>query len=150
MRITALFLVLLVCLSCSCANKDRPVVNNADFTLIVATSLGYILENERLVIDYYNQPLQILDSYKYPIRGHITIKGNRCIVLPAETNIGKILQGMDIFKPVPLVEISGFIYQGSNANIKITLRATGHVFDLKVKKRSADAFEIINISSYTI
>jgi hypothetical protein len=62
---------------------------------------------------------------EYPLSKLFILNGKQCIILALDTYVMSLLAGTDMFKPVPVVQISDFKVQGVKAKLQITLRATG-------------------------
>jgi hypothetical protein len=142
-------LIFVVYITCLCCTKKQPeTINNSSITTI---SLTYILKNISLAPEYTNQPLQIVQSKKVPIKNTIRVNGRTCIILPDSTNVVEMMRKMDVFKPIPVVEIRA-IKKSSNGvlNVDLFFRTTGNLFLLKLKKNSFGKYEVFDLEHITV
>ena len=133
-----------------CIDKNKSSIQNNEYPKILTFSLGYIFKNNQMAAAYYNQPLQLLANIKYPLKESVSVNGQQCLILPANTDIDKLLSTMDIYHPVPLVEILEFKNNGQTADLNILFRATGHNFLLTVKKTQKGGYVIGKVTERTI
>jgi hypothetical protein len=147
-RIFLLLVMSLVNVRCS-----KPVdkeIKKSEYQTLFKLTLRYIFKSQHLPPDYYNQPLKIINMQEYPFSKPLIINGKQCIILPCDTKVMDLLAGTDIFKPVPVVKISEFEVQGTKANLKITLRATGHQYIVTIKKADSHTFVVTNLIHRTL
>lgn len=116
------FSIFLCCLLFSSCQRRKSTVS---FEKVLTAGLEHILATEHLMPEYYNNPLKIIRPDKYPIRSSIIVNGKECILLPANTDKFDVLQGMDIFKPVPLIIIFNYKHMKDSTYIEISFPATG-------------------------
>jgi len=147
-RIIILLVMLLVYASCS--RTDQKVIKKSEYQSIFKLTLKYIFKSQELPIDYYNQPLKIIDYLEYPLPKGLIVNGKQCEILPPDTKVMDLLVGTSIFKPVPVVKISEFKIQGMRASLKITLRATGHQFIVTIKKADSRSYVVTNVEHRTL
>jgi len=147
-RISILLLLSLIANSCSFTAQSK--IDDAAYPKVLNTALQYIFKNYKMPEEYYNQPLQILENKKYPLKERMMINGNYCLILPAGTDINKIISVMDIYQPVPLVETVKFTNKGQNAELDLVFRATGHNFLITLEKTRSESYKIIKIVERTI
>lgn len=146
-----LFLVLsILCISTiTCQNTTK--VGKLDSSKILEVSLNYILNHQHLVKEYHNQPLQIINYKKQPLKTPIVVNGTKCLILPDTTNSYRLLRKMDIYKPLPLVEIIDITYKTEQAiTVELILRTTGHGFLITLKENKNGEFSVTNISEFTV
>ncbi len=138
---------LLVCtLTITCQHVDK--LNSSK---ILEVSLNYILNHQPLVKEYKNQPFQIINYKKNPIDNPIVVNGKKCLILPDTTNSFNLLRKMDIYKPLPVVEIINIANKPNDIIIvELIFRATGHAFFLTLKDTKNGQFSVISISERTI
>lgn len=144
------FISLICCLVSNSCSKKAEKINKDE---IVEFSLNYLLSNYtkfQLPIDYINQPLQIIQTKHYKPHRKIYVNGYNCIILPQQSSIDLIRKNMDIFKPLPLVEIIDLELKNDMIYIDIILRATGHNFLIQLKENNASNYKIVKIDSRTI
>lgn len=145
-----LLLILVVSMiSCNIDSKEKPLEIRAD--KILTTSLEYILKNKNLPIAYQNQPLQIIQHQKNKIIPLLIVNGKNCIFLAEYTDVYKLLDKMDFYEPIPLVEVIELKKLNKNiVVIDLILRATGHAFLLNLEKDNKDNYKVIKIEESTI
>lgn len=146
-----LFLVLsILCISTiTCQNISK--VDKLDSSKILEVSLTYILNHQHLVKEYHNQPLQIINYKKNPFNKPIVVNGTKCLILPDTTNSYRLLSKMDIYKPIPLVEIIDITYKTEEViTVELILRATGHGFLITLKENKNGELSVTNISEFTV
>jgi hypothetical protein len=134
----------------SCSRTDQKVIMKSEYQSIFKLTLNYVFKSQRLPIDYYNQPLKIIDNTEYPLPKRLIVNGKQCEILPSDTKVMDLLAGTDIFKPVPVVQISEFKIQGMKANLNITLRATGHQYIVTIKKADSRSYVVTNVVHRTL
>lgn len=134
----------------SCINKTERFDKDA----AVEFSLNYLLSNRNkfhLPIDYINQPLQIIQTEHYKPNRQIYVNGYNCIMLPKSDKTEMLMKNMDIFKPLPIIEIVNIKSQDSIIYIDIILRATGHNFLIQLKDNNTSShYNVIKIESRAI
>jgi len=143
-------LLLIATMSLFCCNryKDQQL-NQKESIQVIEESLQKILDKNILPKEYYQQPLQIVTPKGFdPIE--IKVNGMKCILLPEETNVNRLIKGMDIFTPRPLVEIAELKMCKELIYIDLIFRATGHNFSLQLKRTTKGKLEITKISERTI
>lgn len=140
-----LFLYLIISMLISCISKDNKKINKVDSERLVTVSLNYILKNKKLAKEFYDEPLQIIKSNKLPINSKIVVNNKACVLLPENTNINKILKTMDLFKPKPIVEITGFRFEGNLIKLDLIFRTIGRSFKLEVNARENTNYQVINL-----
>ena len=138
--------LILIIIGCSCSrNNDKNNINN-----LLITSLEYILANEDLPKEYRNQPLQIVQYKKDSIVKPLKVNGKECIILAEQTDVYKMLNGMDLFKPIPVVEIIKVNFFKEFIIVDLIFRATGHAFEVKVEKKNNGYFKVISMKTSTV
>ena len=144
-----LFLIMMFS-SLSCTNST--IHNGKSFSIdqVLVFSLDYLLKEKKLAKEYYELPLQIIKSKKYPIASEIVVNDLPCVLLPENTNVDVLLQDMDIFKPIPLVEIIHFDNEDEQVKLGLIFRSSGHAFYLTLKKSIASGYEVIKLEDRTI
>ncbi|SFG60953.1 hypothetical protein [Pedobacter insulae] len=131
--------------------KNNGNKNHINSAKVLETSLNYILNHQRLVKEYHNQPLQIINYKSNPFQEQIVVRGTRAIILPDTTNSYLLMKNMDIFKPIPIVEIITIKNEGENiVSVDLIFRSTGHSFFLRLKETKNEEFSVISISEQTI
>lgn len=147
-----LFLWLSISLfSCKDHKTQEIKFNQADSVLIIQKSLQIILDKKVLPKEYYSQPLKVLVTNKdLNPNTEIKINGMKSILLPKDTNVDKLLKGMDIFKPIPLFEIIELKKNKGLIHIDIVLRATGLYYLITFKKNLNEEWEMFKISEGNI
>lgn len=143
-------LFFIITLFCSCSETAHKGNSKHDFDEILMFSLDEVLKNTNLAPDYYNQPLQIVKSKKFPIGKPIVVNGKTCILLPESTQKIEIIQKMDIFKPVPLVEIDDFKYTENSTIVKLIFRATGRYFVLQLSRDKKGRYAVSKMEDFDI
>lgn len=140
-----LFPFLLSCLLfTSCAKRKAPV----SFEKVLTAGLEHILATEDLAPEYYNKALRIIRAAQYPIHSSITVNGRKCLLLPADTEPSDVLQGMNIFRPIPLIVIFNFKRMKDSTYIEISFPATGPVYEITLVGDDASGYEIKKMTSY--
>ncbi|ARS38500.1 hypothetical protein CA265_01890 [Sphingobacteriaceae bacterium GW460-11-11-14-LB5] len=124
-------------------------LDQKDSISIIEESLHHILGKKVLPKEYYNQPLQIIIPENLQ-HTEIFIDGKKCILLPINTDVKQLMKGMDIFKPITLVELGDLKLDNKLIFIELIFRATGHNFLLELKKDKSGRFKIINVRERTI
>jgi hypothetical protein len=147
-RIFLLLVMLLVNVHCSISGENE--IKKSEYQTLVKLTLTYIFKSQHLPPDYYNQPVKIINMQEYPLSKRLIITGKQCEILPFDTNVMDLLAGTDIFKLVPVVQISEFNVQGIKANLKITLRATGHQYIVTIKKADSHTYVVTNLIHRTL
>jgi hypothetical protein len=142
--------LLTIALFNSCKRFETKNLNSQDSVLIIDKALNHVLKQHILPKEYYNQALQIIKPKGLKQDIKIITNGKLCIILPEGTKAKDVLSNMNIYNPLPLVEIplleltNGLIY------IELIFRATGHNFLLKIKKNKNGRFDIVGINERTI
>lgn len=145
-KFLAIFLLLGSCTSRTDHNAEK--INTSK---ILETSLTYLLDHVHLVKEYYNQPLQIIQNKKYPINGVLKIKGRTSLILPDTTNVYALKRKMDVFKPIPIVEVIEIKSINEQfLTIDLIFRSTGHAFLLKLKKIGDEKYVVVDFSESTV
>lgn len=143
--------ILTFLLLCNCigtgASKKTP---GNHFDKLLMFSLDYVLKKNKLAIAYYKQPLRIVQSKMFPINGRIVVNSRECILLPESTKPMDIIRKMDIFKPVPLVEISDFKSINNAIMLRLIFRATGNSFDLHITQVEDGKFVVSKMERFEI
>lgn len=142
--------IIISIISCNNNYKKQQDDIAIDNGKVLITSLTYILKQKSLPKEYYNQPLQIVKSSKYHIVSTLKINGINCILLPENTNISSLLKHIDVFKPIPLVEVAALTVKDNLIHIEIILRSTGHNFKLKLKTDENKKYQILEFKEVTI
>lgn len=148
--INLFFVLSALCISTiTCQNTSN--VDKLNSSKILEVSLTYILNHQHLVKEYHNQPLQIINYKKNPFQEPIVVNGRKSLILPDTTNSNRFLRKIDIYKPLPLVEIIDITYKTEKViTVDLILRATGHGFFITLKETKNGEFSVTNISEYTI
>lgn len=142
MKITlVIFLILLGC-------KEKQPVD--DFNNSLKSSLEYLLKNIKLPKEYKDQPLQIISFKSLKIKTPFMVNGKNCINLPEKTNANELLEGMDLFEPLPLFEIIQYKIDKQFIEFDIILRSTGHALKIKLEKNGQNNFRVIKVYESTI
>ena len=128
----------------SCQKRKAPVT----FEKVLTASLEYILFEEDMAPEYYRKPLQIIRPARYAIRSRIVVFKKECILLPKDTNVDHLLEGMDVFRPIPLVEIMHYNNVRKNIYITIRFRATGPVYEMTLDGDDEFGYKVIRYSYY--
>jgi hypothetical protein len=126
----------------SCQKKKQTV----SFEVVLQQSLEYIFSYPNRAEEYYKTPLKIIRPKRYPINQNIIFNKRKCLLLPVGTDPHELMKGMDIFKPVPIVEISSYRIIKDNLTISILLRATGNIIDLTLKGNDDAGYKVVNVS----
>lgn len=142
-------LTILLLFNCSGIGTSKHV-SKTDFGKLLVFSLDYVLNNNKLAVDYYNQPLQIVKSKEFPVEGHLVVNGKECVLLPESTKVMDILQKMDIFKPVPLVEIHEFKSINNTIMLRLIFRATGGGFNLNITQDEDGKYTVSKMESFEV
>lgn len=138
-------------LSASCSNIDRKgSLDIRDSLAIISTALNHILKTADLPKDYFNQPLKLVVPKGLSTNVNIIVNGKKCILLPNGTLPSEIMKHMDIFKPIPLVEIPLLKNENGIISIEFILRSTGHNFLIEMKNNKEGKFTIIKFRERTI
>lgn len=133
--------------SCNSTNSYHDSKTTANSELVFA--LQYILKKNNLPKEFYAQPLQIIKNPENPFsEDPIIVNGRHCIIIPEQTNIWDKMRGMDIFRPIPLVEISKFSDDGQLIKVTLTFRTIEYVYDLMLKKGTS--LRVIKYEKYQI
>lgn len=153
MKNIALIVILLFCTISltllSCNHSENNYLVQKDSISIIKESLDHILDKKVLPKEYYTQPLQIIVP-KNLQHAEIFINGKKSILLPINTDVKQLMKGMDIFKPITLVELGDFKLRNKLIFIELIFRATGHNFSLELKKDKSGRFKIMNVRERTI
>ncbi|MET3115732.1 hypothetical protein AAKU52_003489 [Pedobacter sp. CG_S7] len=126
----------------SCQDKKKIV----SFENVLEHSLEYLLSTRNLAKEYYENPLKIIRPKDFPITSDIVVNHKKSILLPEGTDPFDLMEGMDIFKPVPIVEISNYSQIDDKIKIKITLRATGGYYQITLKGDDDSGYKVINVN----
>lgn len=138
--------VSMILFSCRDHKIEEKKLDQTDSIIIIKKSLQIILDKKILPKEYYNQPLKILITNKdLNSNTEIKVNGIKSILLPKDTDVKKLLKGMDIFKPIPLFEIIDLKTNKGLFHIDIILRATGLYYQMTFKKNKNAQWEIIKI-----
>lgn len=138
-------LLSLIFLMIGCGNKKQQI----NYDLAIETSLNYIVKNINLPEEYKTQPLQIIPAKDHWVK-ELTVNSKKCIILSSNTNVYKMMEGMDIFKPIPIAEVTEIKHIDGLINLEIIFRSTGHAFSIKLKETKGGVFSVMNVSEYTI
>lgn len=128
----------------ACTRQEAQI----SFEKVLTAGLEHILVTEHLAPEYYNIPLKIIRPDKYPIRSSILVNGKECILLPANTDKFDVLQGMDIFKPVPLIIIFNYKHMKDSTYIEISFPATGPVYEITLDGDDDSGYKVKTMTSY--
>ncbi len=135
----------------SCSNIDRKgSLDIRDSVVIISTALNHILKTANLPDDYITQPLKLIVPKGLSRKVKILVNHKECILLPNGTSPSEIMKNMDIFKPIPLVEIPSLKKLNGIISIEIILRSTGHNFLIEMKEIKKGEFNIIKFRERTI
>jgi len=135
----------------SCSSIDKK--NNLDVrdsVTIINSTLNYVLKTADLPEDYFNQPLKLIVPKGLSTNVNIIVNGKKCILLPNGTLPSEIMKNMDIFRPIPLVEIPLLKNENGIISIELILRSTGHNFLIEMKDNKENKFTIIKFRERTI
>lgn len=135
----------------SCSNVDKK--NNLDVrdsVTIINSTLNYVLKTADLPKDYFNQPLKLIVPKGLSTNVNIIVNGKKCILLPNGTLPTEVMKNMDIFRPIPLVEIPLLKNENGIISIELILRSTGHNFLIEMKDNKENKFTIIKFRERTI
>lgn len=128
-----------------CKNNNQLI----NYDLAIETSLNYIVKHINLPEEYKTQPLQIIPAKDAWVK-ELMVNSKKCIILPSNTNVYKMMEDMDIFKPLPIAEVTEIKNIDGLINLEIIFRSTGHAFSIKLKKTKSEVFSVMNVSEYTI
>lgn len=142
-----LLLLIISVISCN-TRKEKSLEIKADKALKV--SLEYLLKNKDLPKEYLNQPFQIIQHQKPKIIPPLIVNGKNCIFLAENTNVYKLLGKMNLYEPIPLVEVIELKKLNNIVVIDLILRATGHAFLLNLEEDTNDNYKVIKIEESTI
>lgn len=134
--------------SCNPKVDKKDVQKHKDHAL--AFALEFILKNNKLPKEFYEQPLQIKKNSLVPYLNEPIIVNNRkCIILPEDMDIRVKLSGMDIFKPYPIVEINEYKIDHNMLRITLIFRSIGNVYNLTLENsKTVSYFTILSYEQY--
>jgi hypothetical protein len=144
-----LFLVLGVT-SCNPNADKKNVQKTKDHALVFA--LEFILKNNKLPKEFYEQPLQIKKNHLVPyLHEPIIVNDRKCIILPEDMDIQTKLRGMDIFKPYPIVEINEYKIDHNMLRIMLIFRTIGNVYNLTLENsKRVNYYTVLSYDQYQI
>lgn len=135
--------------SCS-SNEKKDSLDVRDSVAIINSSLNHLLKTAELPEDYFNQPLKLIVPKGLSTSSNIVVNGKKCILLPNGTSPSKMMKNMNIFKPIPLVEISSLKKENGIITIELILRSTGHDFLIEMKENKKNRFTFTKLRERTI
>jgi hypothetical protein len=113
----------------------------------IEASLAHILSTDTLLPkEYYANPLQIIGPANLPVRSDIVVNDKKCILLPAETEPLSLLQRMDVFPPIPLVEISKYRRDSDSIYTVVILRAVGKIYYITMNGNDESGYQVTSIN----
>lgn len=133
----------------SCTNKDgtnNHALNHQDSLTVLGNSLSYILNHIELPKEFSSEPLQIAPSKVIDINSDLKLDGYKFLLLSEDVSLNQIISHLDVFKPVPLIEVLKFNVLNNQVHIHIFFRATGHLFDVTVDKNH----KVVQVDESTI
>lgn len=148
-NIRCLGISILLLLNLSCSDSNQRLRGGQDSLQLIKSSLSYILHQKKLPVQYYNQPLQVVQPFNMDLKPFI-INNRQCIILPKGTNVIKIIAKQPIFDPVPIVEFKILRMEEEKGKVEVTFRSTGHNFSLQLKKDSKGQILVTGIKEATL
>jgi len=137
--------IFLLCLMFSACQKRKATVT---FEKVLTASLEHILSSEDLAGAYYIQPLKIIRPEKFPINSRIVVAKKECILLPTSTDPREVMQGMDIFKPIPLIRIFNYKRLEDKTSIEISFPASGPVYKIEMDGDDEVGYKVKEMTIY--
>lgn len=156
LRKTFIYIGLLIFVSqylFSCGSSAKQRLTSKDSITVIETALNHVLSMRILSKDFYNQPLQIVVPEGVSTNLKIKVTGKNSILVPHGYKFVKSLRGMEIYKPIPLVEIIALKVKDGKICTELIFRATGQNLLLqhtnkdgsfrgvKVKERTIEVWE---------
>lgn len=142
-KLTYIFLFVAFATGCKrTSEKERQQI-------VVKYALEYVIGLDRLPQVYKSRPLIIINP---GFLDSLSVNGQKCVLLPQGTSSSTILKGMDLFNPIPLVEVGIIKFKDRGiVDIELIFRATGHVFYLNLDyNRTFKKYDVLKLRESTI